>query len=98
MPKVARIAISLPKDLLVRIERERKAAGQTRSGWIRRALEALLAARRKADRVAEDRAAYERMPETPEEIAESMAWALQPDVWKDLPWDGPPPPARRPRR
>jgi len=95
VPKVARIAISLPKELLARIERERKAAGQTRSGWIRRALEALLAARRKADRVAEYREAYRRMPETPEEIAESTA--LLADAWKDLPWDGPAPGAREGR-
>ena len=86
MPKTIKIAISLPDNLLVGIERERIASGQTRSEFFRRAAEAFL--RQKRERKAIERyvRGYLRHPETEEEIvfAEANAQqALAENPWED---------------
>ena len=65
---MAKIAISLPDDVLRDIEMERKASGETRSEFFRRAIAALL--RHKREREAEDQyvRGYQRHPETEEDL------------------------------
>lgn len=42
MPKTTKITISLPEDLLERIEKERMARGESRSEFFRHAIESFL--------------------------------------------------------
>ena len=69
MSKAVKIAISLPDELLKAAERERRAKGESRSEFFRRALETLL--RREREREAGQRyvEGYREQPETEEEVA-----------------------------
>jgi metal-responsive CopG/Arc/MetJ family transcriptional regulator len=51
MASAVKIAISLPSDVLDAAETERRARGQTRSEFIRHAIEAYLREARERDRV-----------------------------------------------
>ena len=86
MTKAAKIAISLPDDLLQDIERECKASGETRSELFRRAVRAYL--RREREREMEEQyiRGYEQFPETEEEVA----WAEYTTqvVMAENPWEG----------
>lgn len=68
MSKTAKIAISLPRDILEGIERERRASGESRSEFFRRAVEAFL--RRQRERELEEQyiRGYLENPETPDEV------------------------------
>lgn len=68
MRKVAKIAISLPEDVLEIVERERRSKGESRSEFFRRAVEVLL--RQQQERLAAEEylRGYRRMPDTAEEI------------------------------
>ena len=68
MPKTTKIAISLPETLLQDIEKERLACGQTRSEFVRRAVQAFL--RREKERELDEQyvRGYLEYPETPEEV------------------------------
>lgn len=68
MGKVAKIAISLPEDILEAVERERRAKGESRSEFFRRAVAALL--RQEQERLAAElySRGYQQMPETAEEM------------------------------
>lgn len=68
MSKVAKIAVSLPEDMLEVIEKERKAKGESRSEFFRRAIEALL--RQQRERAAVERYVhgYQQVPETADEV------------------------------
>ena len=68
MPKTTKIAISLPADILNAVERERKESGESRSELFRRAVELLLRRHREQDMSERYIRAYERIPETKEEI------------------------------
>jgi metal-responsive CopG/Arc/MetJ family transcriptional regulator len=86
---VAKIAVSLPADLLEQVEEYRIATGETRSHVIREAVAQYL---RAAKREEEERAyaeAYRRMPETAEEIEEIMAFqaAALPLLALEFPWN-----------
>ena len=88
MQKVAKIAISLPKELLQGIDTERRSSGQTRSAFFRRAVEDFL--RREREGAAIDRyvLGYEGHPETDDEIAlaEFTAQrALEENPWAEGP-------------
>ena len=88
MPKTAKIAVSLPEDLLRGIDGCRAASGETRSGFIRRAVEAFF--RRERERQAEEQyiRGYLRHPETAEEVAEVEAMYLASlEVHAEVPWD-----------
>ena len=80
-PAVARgtrkVAISLPAGLLARVEVERRARQESRSAFLRRAIELFFAASRQADRVREYAAAYRRHPETEDEVAAADAAAAE---------------------
>lgn len=83
---MAKIAISLPDSVLHDIEEERKARGETRSEFFRRAAEAFLRRERERQLVEQYIRGYQLYPETPEEIAlaEAMSyWGLEEESWED---------------
>lgn len=63
MQGVARVAISLPEDLLEAVEVARKRRGESRSVFFRRAAEQLIAAQREQAWDEDYIAAYRAMPE-----------------------------------
>lgn len=68
MPKIAKIAISLPEEVLVSVEQERKNSGESRSQFFRRAVEALLRRQQEQEMSEQYIRAYQQIPETEEEI------------------------------
>ena len=68
MARVAKIAVSIDKDILRRVERVREATGESRSAIVARALALLVGEHEKKVRVAEYLDAYRRVPEQPSEV------------------------------
>ena len=68
MSKTAKIAISLPEEVLLTVELERKQIGESRSQFFRRAVECLLQTRKEREASAQYVRAYRQVPETKEEI------------------------------
>jgi metal-responsive CopG/Arc/MetJ family transcriptional regulator len=68
MPKIAKIAISLPEEVLVSVEQERRNSGESRSEFFRRAVEALLRRQQEQEMSEQYIRAYQQIPETEEEI------------------------------
>jgi metal-responsive CopG/Arc/MetJ family transcriptional regulator len=68
MPKTSKIAISLPKEVLTAVEREREESGESRSQIFRRAVELLLRQREERETSEQYIRAYQEMPETKEEV------------------------------
>ena len=69
MQKSTKIAISLPPDLLHNVERERKAAVESRSEFFRRAAHDRIIRERERELEAQYTQAYLRDPESPQELA-----------------------------
>ena len=67
---MAKIAISLPDEVFQRIEEERQARGESRSEFIRRAVDAFLRRQREREMDEQYVRAYTEMPETADEIAD----------------------------
>ena len=82
---MAKIAISLPDDVLQEVEKERSASGETRSEFFRRAVKALLKREREREAVEQYVRAYQEMPETEEEFAGLRSAGLE--ALAELPWD-----------
>jgi metal-responsive CopG/Arc/MetJ family transcriptional regulator len=83
MNRTVKVAISLPSDLLDRVDRVRRRRGESRSRYFREAAVAYLAAEGEP-RAEEYRRGYEREPETSEEVEAAMATAvplLSSDPW-----------------
>lgn len=82
---MAKIAISLPDEVLQAVEQERLARGESRSAFFRRAVEQYL--RRERERKWEEEyvRAYREHPETPEELA--WVKATLGYAFADSPWD-----------
>ena len=68
MPKTTKIAISLTEEMLREIESERTESGESRSEFFRRAVEMLLRLKREREKSEQYVRAYQRYPETKEEI------------------------------
>jgi len=68
MPRTAKIAISLPEEVLNAVEREREGSGESRSQFFRRAVETLLRQRQERERIEQYVRAYQQTPETREEV------------------------------
>jgi len=83
MPKTAKIAISLPEEVLASVERERRNRGESRSQFFRRAAEALL--RRRQEMCEHYIRAYQQIPETKEEIEAARHAAT--DILGKEPWE-----------
>ena len=82
---MAKIAISLPDDVLREVEKERQASGETRSQFFRRAIKDLLKREKEREATEQYIRAYREMPETPEEIE---AWStLGLEALAQEPWD-----------
>ena len=68
MGKSAKVAISLPGDILEAVETERKARGESRSQFFRRAIERLLKQERESSAVKDYVRGYQEVPESAEEV------------------------------
>ena len=68
MDKSAKVAISLPENVLKIIEKERKARGESRSEFFRRAVERLLKLEKESADVKAYIHGYTVMPESAEEV------------------------------
>jgi metal-responsive CopG/Arc/MetJ family transcriptional regulator len=80
-----KIAISLPVDLVKRIEKERRRTGETRSAFIRRAVRLMFRAQSHAARVREYVEGYGRDPETEDEVRAAEAAAAR--LLAGEPWE-----------
>jgi metal-responsive CopG/Arc/MetJ family transcriptional regulator len=87
--KVVKVTVSLPEELYQTIEQERQAIGETRSEYVVRSIAQLLRQRQEAEWDEQYRRAYEKYPETPEELAELRAWteASAEVLARESPWD-----------
>jgi metal-responsive CopG/Arc/MetJ family transcriptional regulator len=68
MAKSAKVAISLPEDVLEAVETERKAKGESRSQFFRRAIERFLKQERESSAVKDYVRGYQEVPESAEEV------------------------------
>jgi metal-responsive CopG/Arc/MetJ family transcriptional regulator len=68
MAKSAKVAISLPEDVLQAVETERKAKGESRSQFFRRAIERLLKQERDSSAVKDYVRGYQEVPESAKEV------------------------------
>ena len=85
MPKVTKIAISLPDDMLTAVEREREGSGESRSQIFRRAVELLLRQRKEREMSERYIHAYQQMPESKEEVTaarRSAGAVLSEEPWR----------------
>ena len=82
---MAKIAISLPDEVLEAIEKERMASGISRSEYFRRTVEEHLRREKQKEDVARYIQGYLDDPETPEE----MEWVVRAglEALADLPWE-----------
>ncbi len=92
-PRYAKIAISIPKPLLDRLERLRASAGTSRSRMIREAVTEYVVAAEREELRRQAEEAYGRMPETEEELAlvDAALRGIASYIDDELPWDGPVP-------
>ena len=68
MNKTTKVAISLPKSVLKAVEAERKAKGESRSAFFRRAAERLLREQQEARDIEKYIQGYSSMPESADEV------------------------------
>ena len=68
MGKAAKVAISLPEDVLAAVEMERQAKGESRSEFFRRAVEARLKQERESSAIRDYVRGYQQYPESIEEV------------------------------
>ncbi len=80
---VAKISISIPKELLAKLEKERQTTGQSRSEFLAQLVEAHLKKRQEQELDEAYIKAYQECPETEEELA----WTdIGLSVFADNPW------------
>ncbi len=82
---MAKIAISLPDDVLQEIESERLAAGETRSEYFRRAVRAYFQNKRQKRAIEKYIQGYLKYPETEDEI--SLAEYTAHLAFAENPWE-----------
>ena len=85
MANTEKIAISLPGDLVQTVERLRKLTGETRSAFIKRAIEMALKKRAQKVLIAKYVDGYRKQPETINEIAAAEATATH--LFAGEPWE-----------
>lgn len=68
MKKSAKVAISLPEHVLKAVERERKARGESRSEFFRRAVEKFLKQEQESKAIEKYTQGYCDMPESADEV------------------------------
>ena len=84
MDKSTKVAISLPEQVFNTIEKERKATGESRSEFFRRAVDQLLKQEREAEQVEAYIKGYRLMPESADEV-DVIHWAGV-SVLNEEPW------------
>lgn len=84
MGKSAKVAISLPEDILEAVEMERKAKGESRSAFFRRAIERFLKQERESSAVKDYVRGYREVPESAEEV--EAAHRVGSAVLAEEPW------------
>ena len=84
MSKTAKIAISLPEEVLDAVERERVESGESRSEFFRRAVEALLRQQQEQELSEQYVHAYQALPESPEEVEAARRAAS--NILAEEPW------------
>jgi metal-responsive CopG/Arc/MetJ family transcriptional regulator len=84
MDKIAKVAISLPEQVLKAVEKERKAKGENRSEFFRRAVEELLKRERESKAVEAYIQGYRASPESVEEI--EVAHRAGVSILAEEPW------------
>ncbi|MBU1228320.1 MAG: hypothetical protein KJ698_14040 [Actinobacteria bacterium] len=82
---VEKVAVSVDREVLLRLERMRRTTGETRSALVVRALRRLLADEEQRARVAEYVAAYRSTPEAVAEV--ELARSLAVRSLASIPWD-----------
>jgi len=85
MPKIAKIAISLPEEVLAAVERERRNSRESRSQFFRRAAETLLRRQREQEMSEQYIRAYQQIPETGEEVEAARRAAS--NILSEEPWE-----------
>ena len=85
MGKTAKIAISLPEEVLAAVEEARKHDGESRSEFFRRAAEALLCRLREQEMNQQYMRAYQQTPETEEEVEAARRAASS--ILSEEPWE-----------
>ena len=83
---MAKIAISLPDEVLEAVEKERLAKGESRSQFFRRAAEERLRRERNRADIEQYIRGYPQYPETKEEIASAkstLRYAFDDDSWEE---------------
>jgi len=68
MGKTAKVAISLPEDILAAVEMERRAKGESRSEFFRKAAETRLKQERESSAITDYVRGYRQYPESAEEV------------------------------
>ena len=68
MQKSTKVAISLPKHILKAVEEERKASGESRSEFFRRAVEKMMRQNQESKEVESYILGYRAIPESAEEV------------------------------
>ena len=84
MTRAAKIAISLPEELLQGVDRKRRASGETRSEYFRRAVQALIHIDREREAAEQYVRGYMQNPETDSELA--WVEAASHEVLAAYPW------------
>jgi len=85
MGKTAKVAISLPEDVLAAVELERRAKGESRSEFFRRAVEKRLKEERESSVIRDYVRGYEEFPESAEQV--EAAHRLGSAVLAAEPWE-----------
>jgi len=85
MGRSAKVAISLPEDVLEAVEAERKARGENRSQFFRRAIERFLKQERDSSAVEDYVRGYREIPESAEEV--EAAHQVGSAVLAEEPWE-----------
>ena len=85
MSAVRKIAISLPAEVLERVEEKCRERGQTRSQFFRQAAEDDLRREKERQDIEDYIRSYEEMPETEEDVFYSDE--LVDEVLKEYPWE-----------
>ncbi len=84
MPRTSKIAISIPEDVLSAVEQQRESTGESRSKFFRRAVETQIRLTRERELSEQYIRAYERSPESREEVETARRSAA--NILAGKPW------------
>ncbi|HYU31318.1 MAG TPA: ribbon-helix-helix domain-containing protein [Thermoanaerobaculia bacterium] len=85
MSRAVKISVSIPSEVLERADRERETMGESRSEFVRQAIEERIRRMAEAERVERYVQGYRKTPETAEEVASTFAMsraALAGEPWE----------------